>query len=194
MRDDAGNGANEVFRKATRWGKRDMARNLRKGFRKFLQKCGITEEEWNQFCQQSPQVAVAWRREMERKFMAGLVLVYDAMFQKAISGDTSAMKLYLQKFDAEFVERKETKHDFGDEPPIIEDFNRILGIVIGPDTLALAQREAKRKGMPGVMGEELLPGGRYDGMDSKEVLEIPAPSKEKTEKADGVGEMFGFEE
>ena len=45
MRDDAGNGANEVFRKATRWGKRDMARNLRKGFRKFLQKCGITEEE-----------------------------------------------------------------------------------------------------------------------------------------------------
>lgn len=124
-----------------------------------------------------PRLAGRMKREVERRLSDHIFVIWDALFAKALAGDVGAMKLYMERFDSEYLRRVKAANSSGDgfnddELPTYDEFHRMMVARFGEDSWTAACLMAKKKGFQaGVFGEERLPGGSAEDLPDEEIEE-----------------------
>jgi len=132
---------------------------ISKAFESFLATAGITDQEWRAIMNADPRIGMEIVRKVGEKMVIGLVMVWDAMFEKAANGDVPAAKLIMQRFDDGFIEKMRHEHVDIDLPSH-EHFDKMMENRFGKERWGRLQAEAQMDDDPGgVFGENYLPGG-----------------------------------
>lgn len=139
-------------------------------FREFLTLCGISEDEWGLLLVNRPELATTILRDIEGRFRAGLVLVHDAVLKAALQGKVTAMKLFYERFDDDYVPKKQNINDQQAGDMSRDAFVRMMELRYGDDWRTAKRLSEERGQLGGVMGEELLEGGRDE---DREVVDMP---------------------
>lgn len=142
--------------------------NIDLALRLHLENAGLSEDDWRQIIE-TPELATAVKKEADQKFRAVLPILYDHLFDQAVNkGKGWAYKLYMQRFDEEYVERKESRKGAEGEIVTFEDFNHAMRLRFGEESWEAARALARDKGVRGgVCGENYLPGGDAEFDEAK---------------------------